>query len=80
MDNDNIKEVIGKWLSDPKNNWNDITDFLIDDLGIKVNLVDEEEEEIFVCDCGEEVEDKNRCNDCGYCCNPAKPHRCCECM
>jgi len=34
--NENIKKLISKWLSDPENHWNDITDYLIDDLGIKV--------------------------------------------
>jgi hypothetical protein len=33
----------------------------------------------YECLCGENIEDKYRCDDCGYCCNPSKSHRCCEC-
>ena len=35
-ENKNLKRIIGEWLSNPENNWNDITDFLIDELGIEI--------------------------------------------
>jgi hypothetical protein len=40
---------------------------------------EEEEEELFQCDCGENIKDENRCDDCGFCCDPEAFHRCCEC-
>ena len=35
-ENRNLKRIIGEWLNNPENNWNDITDFLIDELGIEI--------------------------------------------
>mgnify|MGYP003655010644 CR=1 FL=1 len=40
---------------------------------------DEDGEDVYECDCGETIKDKNRCDDCGLCADSSKSHRCCEC-
>tara|TARA_R110000772_G_scaffold73953_4_gene161401 strand:+ start:3957 stop:4265 length:309 start_codon:yes stop_codon:yes gene_type:complete len=40
---------------------------------------EQEENDDYVCECGETVKDEMRCDDCGLCQDPSKPSRCCEC-
>ena len=57
--NQSLKIKIGKWLSDRKNDENDLIDFLIDECGVVI----EEEEEVELSNSLEVVEEVPLCSD-----------------